>query len=53
MTSALVLGGGGVAGIAWEAGIIDGLGTDLLSPASWLPAFAAGREQAKRIAPAS
>jgi NTE family protein len=32
MTSALVLGGGGVAGIAWEAGIIDGLrraGTDL------------------------
>jgi NTE family protein len=25
MTSALVLGGGGVAGIAWEAGIIDGL----------------------------
>lgn len=32
MTSALILGGGGVAGIAWEAGIIDGLrgaGTDL------------------------
>jgi NTE family protein len=32
MTSALVLGGGGVAGIAWEAGIVDGLrraGTDL------------------------
>lgn len=32
MTSALVLGGGGVAGIAWEAGVIDGLrraGTDL------------------------
>jgi NTE family protein len=32
MTSALVLGGGGIAGIAWEAGIIDGLrqaGTDL------------------------
>jgi NTE family protein len=32
MTAALVLGGGGVAGIAWEAGIIDGLrqaGVDL------------------------
>jgi NTE family protein len=32
MTAALVLGGGGVAGIAWEAGVIDGLrraGTDL------------------------
>jgi NTE family protein len=32
MTAALVLGGGGVAGIAWEAGILDGLrraGTDL------------------------
>lgn len=32
MTSALVLGGGGVAGIAWESGVIDGLrraGTDL------------------------
>jgi NTE family protein len=32
MTTALVLGGGGVAGIAWEAGVVDGLrraGTDL------------------------
>lgn len=32
MTAALVLGGGGVAGIAWEAGVVDGLrraGTDL------------------------
>jgi NTE family protein len=32
MTTALVLGGGGVAGIGWESGVIDGLrraGTDL------------------------
>jgi NTE family protein len=52
MTQALVLGGGGVAGIAWETGLLMGLhdaGLDVVTPADRIVGTSAGSAVAAQV----
>src|SRR5437660_7613910 len=53
MNYALVLGGGGITGIGWETGLIDGLvaeGVDLMAPADLVIGTSAGSVVGAQVA---